>query len=400
MTRLTAAVTAALLSGASLLAQSPSQGGERAVLRIVEPTPATLMAGDVRFKATVAPEDPRVTSVEFFVDGGATAACRAENVPFECVYYAGERIAARTVRAVAHLADGDRLTAAVTTARGVGEVVEVNAILVSAVVTDGRGRFVQNLTKDSFRVFERGQASEKDQEQTLTFAAAENVPIEIVFAVDLSGSMVESLPTLKAAIASFLASAERTKARGADTHVTVLGFNDRTYVVARRDTPVSEQVEAVKRLNASGGSRVYDAILNAVNRLGRDISRKAVIVFTDGDDRSSLASIDAIRSRLRQSDGTMYVIPHGKASKSDAGRRGITALAGISGGRPFPIQNVSQLEKTLAEIMEDLTHQYLMGYTPKDIPRPGEYRALRVETMDKSLRVRAREGYRMPDGTQ
>ncbi len=375
-----ALIGASITALTSLFAQQPAAPR----IEIVEPRSEALMAGPVTLRATVTSGGVRVVAIEFFVDGSASPSCRVSQEPFECVYDAGERVVAHTIRAVATLADGSRLATSVVTGQGYTERAEVNAVLVSAVVTDRRGRAVQGLTKDAFRIVDNGQA------QTITFLATEAVPTDIVLVVDTSGSMKDSLPIVKAAMKEFLTTA---RARGPQTYVTVLGFDKRTFVVARRNSPLREQLAGVDAMGQGGASSIFDAILTSLDAFGKEVSRKAVIVFTDGDDRNSLAPITAVPNRLRQSDATLYVVTHGKASETENARRAVRQLAAISGGRPIPIDDAKGLKSALLSILEDLTNTYLMGYVPASPPPIGEFRPIRVEVVSSGQRVRARDGY-------
>ena len=70
---------------------------------------------------------------------------------------------------------------------------------VTATVGDGHGQFVRGLPQSGFHVFE------DDQPQTITHFASEDVPLELVVAVDISGSMAPAMPKLKTAVKEFLA---------------------------------------------------------------------------------------------------------------------------------------------------------------------------------------------------
>ena len=54
------------------------------------------------------------------------------------------------------------------------------------------------------------------------------------------------------------------------------------------------------RLAPWGGTALYDVVIRAVDLLGRQTGRRAVVVFTDGDDQSSHASMEAAIQRGRR----------------------------------------------------------------------------------------------------
>jgi Ca-activated chloride channel family protein len=368
----------------------PTRGGDAPSVRIVEPTADTLLVGQVTLRVVVDPPDTRVVSVDFFIDGGSSPACSAKSMPFDCSADVGERIVSHTIRAVANLRDGTRIVTSVLTASGIVDRAAANAVLVPVVVTDYLGRFVKGLDAKSFQVFEDGAP------QMITSLQAENVPIDVVIAVDISGSMLQSMPKLKESVKRFLTAINALRRANTPTRLTLVGFNDRAFVVAKPETSLTEQALAVDRLNAFGGTSLYDTILSSIDLLGSDVSRKALIVFTDGDDRSSLGSIAPVQRRIRDSNATVYMITQGNQPAATHARDVVRQLSEVSGGRAFSIEDVDELEKVLSFVIQDLTNQYLMGYSPTNTARDGTYRRITVRTSVKSHQIRAREGYRAP----
>jgi Ca-activated chloride channel family protein len=232
--------------------------------------------------------------------------------------------------------------------------------------------------------------------QVITYADVENVPIDVVVAVDISGSMIPSMPKLKMTVKKFLEALATIGRAKTHVNVTVLAFNDRTFVIAKPDDTLVNRTAAIDSLRAFGGTSLYDALLNAIDLLGKDISRKAIIMFTDGDDRSSLASIDPVEKRIRDSDATVYMITQGGGAQMEAVRKIVNHISEISGGRALSIEKIDELQSALSYIMEDLTHQYLIGYSPTNTAHDGTYRKITVRTTVRSHEIRARDGYRAP----
>lgn len=356
-------------------------------LTIVEPTADGYLVGPGALRATVSPEDTPVTAVEFFVDG--VLVCKVETRPFECNYDAGAAVVSHAVRAVANYPGGDRaaLTIRTKAAYELHMDTDVSAVLVPVIVRDWQERFVQGLKRESFKIFEDGVP------QAIKHFQPEHVPLDVVIAVDISGSMNESMPKLKGAVKKFIDALNDVNRTQATVNTTVLAFNDRPYVVAKPDTGLATAKAAIDSLNAYGGTSLYDAILKSMDLLGHDISRKAVIVFTDGEDRSSLAAIEAVMKRIRESDATVYMITLGKSAQMEAIRKVVDQLSEISGGKAWSIEKIEQLEKALDYVKDDLTHQYLIGYEPTNTAHDGTYRKITVKTTRESQSVRHRDGY-------
>ena len=353
-------------------------------LRIVSPGEGTYLSGPVLLRALVDPPNAAsaVMSFTFFADGRQV--CTLERPPFECALDAGERVREHVIRAVALLQSWQRLVQnARTKGLDYAETVNVDLVQVTAVVTDG-GRFVKGLTKRDFRVFE------DDVEQEITFfGPAEKVPLELVAAIDVSGSMLPAMSSVKSAAKDFL------RALAPQDQVSLLAFNDNLFTLVRRSTDAAARVRAVDRLAAWGGTALYDVIIRALDLVGRQQGRRAIVVFTDGHDESSFAKFDAVVSRVESSDSTLYMIGQGEALKSETFRDVLERFAKVSGGRSFATGDPGKLEKAFAEIVEDLSNQYLLAYPPKNTKRDGAWRRIRVEAAGGRYEVRARQGYRV-----
>jgi Ca-activated chloride channel family protein len=353
--------------------------GTTASIAIEEPAEESYLFGPVRLRAAVNPVTASVTRVDFFVDG--VRICQAATRPFECAWDAGNTVRERVVRAVAILTSGDRLAATVRT-RALPVVTEstgADVVLVPFVVTDDRRRFVKGLTRSDFRVLEDNVA------QDVSYFEAEEVPLEIVVAIDISGSMSKSMPQLKESLKRFVRAFKPTD------RATLVAFNHQVYVLRQREADPAVLVSAVDGLVGAGGTALYDAILKSLDLLGPEVQRRAVLVFSDGDDQSSLSTVEPVERRVRGSDAAAYFITLGG---SGAGRRGLERLAEISGGRTFSIGRINELGETLDVIREELANQYLIGYTPRNTLRDGTYRQIRVVASESHHQVRARQGYR------
>ena len=380
MTRPAAAVvTLTTLLAVRLLAQTAPVGA----VRITAPVDGAYLTGAVRL--TVAVDPPALAAqlrhVRWFADGRQV--CTAEAAPFSCDWDAGETVNEHVIRAVAVLESGRQLVASVRT-RGVefAEAVDVDVVQVTAVVTTAGGRFVSGLKAADFRVYE------DDKPQKLSNVESENIPLELVTAVDVSSSMTAALPDVKRHAANFL-----SQLRPAD-QVTLLGFNDNIFTLARRSTDQTARLRAIDRLAPWGGTALYDVIVHALGILGRQSGRRSLLVFSDGEDQSSHATVASVLQRAEASDATIYMIGQGRALKASALQQLMRQLAERSGGRAFFTDQDTRLEEIFQEIIEDLRHQYLLAYPAPDNARNGQWHRIRVEVPGRDYQVRARLGYR------
>jgi VWFA-related protein len=369
-------VLAVAIAIAVVAAQAPPEGPQ---LKILSPGEDAYVSGPTLLRARVDPPES-VTALTFFVNG--RQACALVALPFECEWDAGPAIAEHQVRAVATLKGGARLVQTVRTKSiGYTERVDVDVVQVTVTVSDGRGRFVHDIPQTAFHLLEDGHP------QAITHFASEDVPLELVAAVDISGSMGPAMPKLKKAVKEFLGDVPP------QDKVTLLGFNDNVFTLTRKTTDAAERIKAVDRLAPWGSTALYDVLLRGVEILGRQTGRKALIVFTDGEDQGSHATIGDVERRLQSSDVTVYMIGQGRGVTMEPLRKIMERLATPTGGRALFTDSIDELHNAFGELLDELSNQYLLGYQSSNSKRDDQWRKIKVD-VDGHHDVRARLGYR------
>lgn len=379
------AVTRGLLVTASCAAALVvCVAGQDGSVRIASPADGAYVTGPVRLAIVFEPMSvvADVREVRWFADGRQV--CVAALPPFSCEWDAGSGVSEHVVRAVAVRRAGPQLVAqSRTRAVEYAEAVDVDVVQVTAVVTDGNGRFVSGLQAGDFKVYDDGTP------QRLSNFASENTPLEMVAAIDMSSSMADALAGVKRHAKHFLSQLQ------ARDQVTLLGFNDNVITLARRSTDQALRERAIDRLAPWGGTALYDAVIRALDLLGRQAGRRSLLVFSDGEDQSSHATMAAAVERAQASDATIYMIGQGRALRAPALQQLMRQLAQGSGGRAFFSDQDSRLESIFQDILEDLRHQYLLAYPATDRARDGAWHRIRVEVPGRGYGVRARLGYRI-----
>jgi len=374
--RLSLAFAACVGTTISLWAHAAS---ELPVLKILSPGDEAFVTGPTLLRASLTPPDA-VTALTFFVDGRQV--CALTNPPFECDWDAGATITAHQVRAVATVKGGSRIVQTIRT-KSVGYVerVDVDVVQVTVTVSDGRGKFVRSIPQSAFHVFEDGRP------QTVTHFTSEDVPLELVAAIDISGSMAPAMPKLKTAVKEFLGDVPP------QDQVTLLGFNDNIFTLTRKATDPAERVKAVDRLAPWGSTALYDVLLRGVEMLGRQTGRKALVVFTDGEDQGSHATINDVERRLQSSDVTLYMIGQGRGVTMEPLKKIMERLSVPTGGRALFTDSIDELHAAFADLLDELSNQYLLGYQSSNSRRDDAWRKIKVD-VDGHHEVRARQGYR------
>jgi VWFA-related protein len=362
------------------VAQQPLQ------IVITSPADGSYISDRLLLEASIVPRERRkeITGVTFFADGRLV--CRSTNIQApSCTWDAGPTVKTHMIRVVAETTSGERLVATRRTREiDVNAAVDVRVVQINAAVSDGDGSFVRGLTPDRFRVTEDGRV------QNIIHFAAEEAPLEIVMAMDISGSMAGALEELRSAARQFLA-----KLRPAD-QVTLVAFNEEMFVLTRRETDAAARADAVDRLSAWGGTTLYDAIIRSLELLSRQQGRRSLILFSDGEDQSSQATFAAVDRALKGSDATLFTVAIGRGRDQASLRETLEALAEPTGGRALFAERAGDLGAVFEELLTELAHQYLIGYESSNVAKDGAWRRLDVGVPGSRYRVRARQGYFAP----
>ena len=176
-------------------------------ITITSPSEDVVVIGAAHLSAAISPAVP-VERVSFFADGRMI--CEPQQPPYGCNWDAGSAVRSHHIRVVAYLTDGRRLVASLHTKDvGYTERVDVDAIQVPVVVTSG-GAFVKGLKKADFTIAEDGVA------QPIASVASEDMPLDLVVAIDISGSMAPALDDVKRAVKQLLSKLRPGRCRDVD----------------------------------------------------------------------------------------------------------------------------------------------------------------------------------------
>ncbi|MCU0251271.1 MAG: VWA domain-containing protein [Vicinamibacterales bacterium] len=367
------------ITAAQMVAGGSAQEAGPAIV-FVSPVDGGYISGPTTVSVRIVPAGETAKSVSLFADGKLL--CTVEQPPYTCPWDAGPKVLEHLIRATAVLGDGRQIRTSIRT-KGAEytETVDVDVVQITATVTGSRGRFIRGLKASDFKVYEDRVP------QTITAFAAENIPLELVVAVDVSGSMTKAMPTVKAAVRKFL-----TKLRPQDV-VTVLGFNDNVFVIARPTVTLEDRLKTLDRLRPWGGTSLYDAMLKALAQLGPQAGRRVIVVFTDGEDLNSRVPLETAERGLESNDAVLYAIGLGRAPEMAPLRKVLERLSEKTGGQAY-FEELDKLDEVFDNVLADLANQYLFGFLPRDAAHDGRWREIRVEVPGHDYKVRARKGYR------
>ena len=304
-----------------------------------------------------------------------------------------------------------------------GDVIRFNTSLVTVPVTvlDRNGRYVPQLRRENFRIYENGQ------EQKIAYFATTDSPFSVVLLIDTSGSTQLRLDDIQDAAINFVG-----KLKPSDS-VMVMSFDDRIKVECKTTTDRDVISRAIRRTRTGGGTRLYDAVEDILKKQLQTIpGRKAVVLFTDGVDTTSHRATYETTLRLaEESDAPIYSVdydtsgfgtggvhapglPSGRGtifgipipSPGIPGRTGgampgdyrlavryLRALSNATGGRFYSGDSLFGIAQAFTWIAEELGRQYSLGYYPVKSGKAGERREIKVKTTDAGLVVKARDSY-------
>jgi VWFA-related protein len=280
--------------------------------------------------------------------------------------------------------------------------VDVNLVVLHATVLDKRGRVVNDLTPEDFRVYEDGAL------QKLSVFSHADIPVTMGIVIDDSGSMREKREAVNAAALTFV------KTSNPQDQVFVVNFNDVYYL----DTPgdfasnIEDLKSALDKIDSRGGTALYDAVYASLDhvKLGnRD--KKTLLVITDGEDNASRYTFEELIHYSQKSDAVIYTIgllgseePGGlfKIHGGSAHRAAkiLEKLAEATGGQAYFPKSLDDVQSTCEQIAHDIRNQYTLAYYPSNAKKDGTFRTVRIDAFANGshakLAVRTRPGYYAP----
>jgi Ca-activated chloride channel family protein len=274
--------------------------------------------------------------------------------------------------------------------------VGVELVSLNVTVTDPAGRYVTSLDRDAFKVFEDGA------QQEITFFTRTNLPVALSILMDTSASMEDKLRTAQDAAVGFV-----RRLRPQDL-AQLIDFDSRVDVAQPFTGAAAELESAIRRTAAGGSTSLHNAIYISLKELKKirargteDIRRQAIIVLSDGEDTSSLVSFDEVLELAKRSETAVYAI--GLRSADVYRQRGFSEaefvlrqLTQQTGGRVFFPKQISELTGVYAQIADELSSQYTIGYTSRNPKRDGAWRRVIVRLPDSNLTARTKQGYYAP----
>ncbi|HYM00208.1 MAG TPA: VWA domain-containing protein [Blastocatellia bacterium] len=334
--------------------------------------------------------------------------------------------------------------------QGSDDEIKLNSTLVQvpAIVTDHDGKFIDDLSKDNFKIYEDGKA-----QPIGTFATVQQ-PFNVVLVLDTSNTAEDRLKAIQDTAVSFI------QQMTPEDRAMVVTFDDDVRELTEFTSDKSELEEAIRKTESGFGKLLYDAVNHSLEQLKSVEGRRAVVLFSDGVDLGSIDATDKSTEQLadevgaviycvkfntrwwvdsearRQwkdhpyptsgpmpTDGRVPMPPPGATPPIQVESQGgvsvtvsdpnapqditktldklygtadayAAALSSTSGGKVFEARSLGDTKAAFAEIAKELRNQYVIGYYPSSQHMDGKYHKIKLQVDRKGLQVRARQGYR------
>lgn len=313
------------------------------------------------------------------------------------------------------------------------EVIKINTEMVSVPVKilDRKGRFVSGLTKENFQVLE------DNLPQEITYFSNEQQPFTVALVLDMSYSSTFKIGEIQAAATAFV-----NQLRPEDK-VMIVAFNQEVQVLSPPTSDRGILQRAIKSTAIGSGTSLYEAVDLVINQKLRKITgRKAIVLFTDGVDTTSLRATDwnnlsdaleldalvypieydtfsdvqrmknkpvvappPISSPIPSQNKSTFPFPLPTTGNGTPGTEGTTAedyrkadqylsdMASRTGGRLYKASTTANLAQSFAGIAAELREYYSLGYYPNDKAQGSKSHRIKVRVDKDGLVVRARESY-------
>ena len=279
----------------------------------------------------------------------------------------------------------------------------VDLVRLSVTARDGLGHIVHDLRREDFVVYDEAVAQE------LSHFTQHESPISVVVLLDRSGSMHgEKMMHAVDGVEAFL------KALRPEDEALLISFASTVEALGGFGLDPRTITRELKRLDAGGGTRLYDAVVEAARLIGsrERHEKRAILILSDGADTLSTARLEDAAAAVKRAGVPVYAIGiefgqdvySGRASQNPLWRRlegdgaveGLTRLAEATGGWAYPIEAARRCKEVCLRVADELRHQYLLGYSPANLERDGRWREIVVRTPRAGVTLATRSGYFAP----
>lgn len=272
----------------------------------------------------------------------------------------------------------------------------VDVVSLNVTVSDPQNRFITDLEREEFKVYEDGV------QQEITFFSRSELPIALSLLMDTSASMDERMNTAQEAAIGF------SRNLRPEDLAEIIDFDSRVEILQTFTNDLQRLENAIRMTSAGGSTSLYNALYISLKGLAKaplqntEIRRQAIVVLSDGEDTSSLLTFEEVLELAKRSETAIYTIGLQASDDRRSGFREadfvLRQLAHETGGRSFSPEVVEDLPAIYQQISDELSSQYSLGYISANPVRNGQWRRTVVRVERERAITRTKQGYYAPTG--
>jgi len=261
-------------------------------------------------------------------------------------------------------------------------------VVLPVVVTDRDGRYVSDLPAERFIIYDNGRRV------PIELFSNEDTPVTVGIIVDASGSMRPKIAEVVAASTQF------ARLSNPEDELFAIRFNDSVKdLIPNRPFLLASDVlaleAAVRSIRPDGRTALYEGIMDGLDHLTKGTrTRKVLVVISDGGDNASVATLETVLARARESSAAIYTIGIYDADDVDKNPRVLKSLSETTGGERFLPKSPGELLDACSRIAREIRSGYTIGYVPP--AQDGTYHRIKLEippAAGRKLNARTRPGY-------
>jgi len=259
--------------------------------------------------------------------------------------------------------------------------VSVDEVSLNFHAADVHGLPVNDLKLDELSLLDNGTPPRR----IVAFGSLREFPIRAGFLMDMSESMEGYLARNRAISLEY---AQRLLRQQTD-QAFVMDFDLQSRVTQTWTSSTALLTEGLHSFVAdgkshSGGTAIFDAVyracLNQFGRLDRQDSANFILLFSDGEDNASQASLKDAIGMCQRTNTAIYIFRAQSQDSFSEGPKTLAELAGKSGGHVFYDDGSdAEVYADLRTIEADLRNQYRLIYKPAELKRDGAFHRINLE---------------------
>jgi VWFA-related protein len=270
--------------------------------------------------------------------------------------------------------------------------VEVSRVPLLFTVTDRKNRFITDLNREDFEVYDN-----KVRQEIKEFVRESELPLRIGIILDTSNSIRDRFKFEQEAAIEFI----RGVLREERDRAFLVSYDTRAELIVDFTNDPEKLAAGVRRLRAGGGTALYDAIYYSCrDKLPEDWPpeqfRRALVILGDGDDNQSNVTREMALEMAHKAETVVYTISTNRSGREADGDKVLRTYSRETGGVSFHPFQARDLEQSFANIANELRHQYFILYSPTNFRADGSFHRVEVKTKVKNTEVRVRRGYYAP----